>query len=198
MHLASLGFFEQHHRRRRHAPPCPDPSQAFGRHRFEIDSLLRNAEQLRDAPANRPEVRRQARLLSDDRDVAVDEAEFSPRHHSQNFSQQLRAGNILRARIGIGKVAADIALSHGAQKGVDQRMEKHVGVRVARQSNGGRNLDPAEDELSPAAKAVNVEAVADAEITCSCHFEEDLRTFVLVLVPALRARDASTNTAFLP
>jgi hypothetical protein len=60
---------------------------------------------------------------------------------------------------------ADVALAHRAQERVDQSVEQHVGVRMAGEACGVGNLDAAENELSPALKAMDVEAVADAKIT---------------------------------
>jgi hypothetical protein len=55
---------------------------------------------------------------------------------------------------------SDVALAHGAEQGVHQGMEQHVGVGMARQAGFMGNLDTAEDQFSVRLEAVDIEALA--------------------------------------
>src|SRR5512142_1472630 len=72
-----------------------------------------------------------------------------------------QAGDILEARLRIGKVLADIAEGAGPQQRIGQRMREDVGVGMTHEPLEKGDLHPAEDQLPVDDKAVHV--VADAE-----------------------------------
>ena len=67
-------------------------------------------------------------------------------------------------RVARRKVLADIALGERAENGVDQRMQRDVGIRVAGHPARMRNADAAEHDVVAIDKGVHVEAVPGAHI----------------------------------
>jgi hypothetical protein len=61
---------------------------------------------------------------------------------------------------------ADVSLTQGAEQRIDERVQQYVGVRMADKLLAMGNCHAAQDELSPAAQAVGVEAVADTKLPC--------------------------------
>jgi hypothetical protein len=63
-------------------------------------------------------------------------------------------------------MGADIALSHGAEQGVNQRVQHRIGIRMTEESTSMRNLDTAQYQFSAAAKPMHVKAMTDAKFFC--------------------------------
>ena len=61
-------------------------------------------------------------------------------------------------------MVADVAQRERAEDGVAQRVDGHVAVAVGDQAARMRHLDAAEHDVVAVAEAVDVEAVADAEL----------------------------------
>jgi hypothetical protein len=61
-------------------------------------------------------------------------------------------------------VGPDIAFGERAQDGVDQRMQRHVGVGMSGHTPRMRNTHPAEHDVIAVGEGVHVESVADAHV----------------------------------
>src|SRR5215470_11334631 len=107
-------------------------------------------------------MRRKPRLFGNDGEIAVDDRKFFPPHDAENVFQELDARDIFIARVAVRKMETDVALAERSENRVDQRVEQHIGVGMAGEPRAVRNLDAAENELTPALKAMRVEAVTDA------------------------------------
>jgi len=66
-------------------------------------------------------------------------------------------------RIGVGKVRSDVAEARGTEQRVSDRVQQHVGVRMAEETLLERNRHPADNKWPPRNQRVNVEALPDAE-----------------------------------
>src|SRR3546814_16646746 len=67
-------------------------------------------------------------------------------------------------RIAGRKMLAYVAGADRAENGIGQRMQPHIGIRMAFQSAVVRHGDPAEHDMVSRSEAVAVEAVADAHV----------------------------------
>jgi hypothetical protein len=63
-------------------------------------------------------------------------------------------------------MAADIAVAEGAKNGIDQSVQDGIGIRVANQAPMVCDLDAAQNQLSPAPKAVHIKPMSNAKFRC--------------------------------
>ena len=59
----------------------------------------------------------------------------------------------------------DVPLSHGTQKGIDERVQQHIGVRMAHQPYPVRDFDSAENQFSSPAESVNIKSMSDTKLS---------------------------------
>jgi hypothetical protein len=78
--------------------------------------------------------------------------------------QELVGRRAAPARIVRREMLADIAIGNRAEDGVDQRVERDVGVRMPGQPTVVWNLDAAKPDMIAVAKSVHIEAVAETEV----------------------------------
>ena len=85
---------------------------------------------------------------------AVDVLDFEARrdHGREDCLQQLERVGVAVARVGVGKVLADVPQPGGPEQRVDHRVSEHVGIGVPLQTALVRDLHAAEDQSPPAAK----------------------------------------------
>jgi len=103
-------------------------------------------------------------LLGDQRRIDIDRPPAALGQQRHGAPQQDAAVGALVARVGIGKMAADIAQRHGAEQGIGDRVQQRIGVGMPEQPRGMRYLDTAEDELATCDQLVNVVTLAYPEI----------------------------------
>ena len=117
-----------------------------------------------DARAHGRDVRRELGRLRDH--GAVDVADLPARraHAARGLGQQHDGIGAAELRIGVGKVPADVAEPGRAEQRIGDRMQQHVGIRMAEQAGAVRHLDAAQDQLAARHQLVNVPALADADI----------------------------------
>jgi non-ribosomal peptide synthetase component F len=63
-------------------------------------------------------------------------------------------------------MAAEIAVAEGAENGIDQSVQDGIGIRVANQAPIVCDLDAAQNQLSPALKAVHIKPMSNAKFRC--------------------------------
>ena len=76
----------------------------------------------------------------------------------RNFFKQQPAVGIFKIRIIIGKIITDIAQAGSSQQGIHDSMDQHIGIRMPQQTLMVRNLNPANDQLTPLGKPVYIVA----------------------------------------
>src|SRR5581483_7047292 len=82
--------------------------------------------------------------------------------HARGFLQKDFARRILPARVGVREKMADVRLAHRAEQRVANRVHERVGVRMAVETFGVRNLDAAENQFSSGDQFMNV--ITDANV----------------------------------
>ena len=107
---------------------------------------------------------RQFRLLRHQSDIGIDQLKTLTPHDLQRLGQKFAAGDVFVTWIAVGKMRANIAFTQCAENGVDQRMQHRIGVGMAQQAPLVKESHAAQNELSPAAKSVHIEAMSDAKI----------------------------------
>ena len=152
----------------RHSFTLTRPSKLLGSRRFDTDPVLRHPKPARDIFFYRRIIRRQLGLLCHQSNIRIDEFKVPAPHEAQDRIQHRRAGDSAVSRIGVREMHSNIPFRHGAENCVDQGMAYDIRVRMTHQTHPMRNLHAAENELSPAAKSVNVETMSDAKF--SSHF----------------------------
>ena len=104
-------------------------------------------------------VRRQPRLLADERRVDVDDPAGD---RADDGAQQVDRVGVAPALLVVGEERADVAAAGGAEQGVDHRVGEDVGVGVPGEAALVLDLDPAEDQAAALREAVAVVADPDA------------------------------------
>src|SRR5438093_12560027 len=59
----------------------------------------------------------------------------------------------------------DVPLAHGTEKGIDERVQQHIGVRMAHQPYPVRDFDSAENQFSSPAESVNIKSMSDTKLS---------------------------------
>ena len=89
-------------------------------------------------------MRRQLRCLSRNDAVDIDDLESPLRAPcAATARQQLHGIGALAFGIGVGKELADVAAADGAEQRIGHGMRQHIGVGVAEQPQGVRDINPA-------------------------------------------------------
>ena len=128
------------------------------------DAPYRNSSDRGNARAHGVAMRRDARRLANDRHVEMGD-DAAPRAHAlAGESQKAVRGRSLPLRIGRRKVHPDVAIGERAENGVDQRMQRDVGVRMSGDAARMRNADAAEHDVIAVSKGMHIEAVAGAHV----------------------------------
>ena len=117
-------------------PVKPDFLAGRGLDRHPPD---RNAGDRGDARAHRIAMRADAGHLADNRNVEMRDHAGAGAHAIAGESEKAVRRSAAPLRIAGREMHPDIALSERAQYGVDQRMQRHVGVRMTGYAAGVRN-----------------------------------------------------------
>ena len=72
--------------------------------------------------------------------------------------------DVLEARVGVRKQAADVALARRPEQGVDDGVDEDVAVGVPEQARGVRDLDAAQNERPPLDEPMEVVAQTDSSV----------------------------------
>ena len=118
-------------------------------------------------------MRRHLRRLSCDDAIDVDDLVALFAHLGRHRRQQLHGIGPLPFGIGVGEELADVAAADGAEQRIRHGMRQHIGVGVAEQPQGVRDIDPADDELAALDQLMHVVALpyaqgAESQAHCSC------------------------------
>ena len=106
-------------------------------------------------------MRRDLRLLCNERGVDVDDAPLAKLHLPRRLLEKSFTRLIFPARIGVRKKVPDVRLAQRAQQRVADGVHQNVGVRVTVESLGVRDFDAAENELPPRDQLMNIVTDAD-------------------------------------
>ena len=106
--------------------------------------------------------------LGDHRGIHIAHPPASGTHRGQRATQQYAAIGAAQTLVAIGKHAADIAETRGAEQGVGDGVQQRVGVRVAVETGRMRDVHATEDQLAPGDQGVNVVTLADTKFTAHC------------------------------
>ena len=110
-----------------------------------------------DAP-HRVDMIADLRRLEDDGHVDVADLEPAVVHQRDDATQQIEAVRVLPPRIGVGKMAADVAEAGGAENRVGQRVADDVGVGVAERAALGRDGHTAQHQRPAGDEAMKIVA----------------------------------------
>lgn len=140
-----------------------DPTHPFVRFALDAHPVDDNVKRLGDRFAHRRAVRRNPRVLGDDRDIDLLGAEpgvVDPRDRGPEHRDRVGAtvGGIL-----IGEHLANVAGADGSEDGVGHRVGDRVPVGMAVKMDVGRNVHPAEYERATGRESVRVVPYADAQ-----------------------------------
>ena len=116
---------------------------------------------------------RHLRRLSCDDAIDVDDLVALFAHLGRHRRQQLHGIGPLPFGIGVGEELADVAAADGAEQRIRHGMRQHIGVGVAEQPQGVRDIHPADDELAALDQLMHVVALpyaqgAESQAHCSC------------------------------
>ena len=107
-------------------------------------------------------MRREFRLLGDDRDVDIGDLRIHRVDDALRLGNEARGVRAFPLRILRGEMLADVARAGRAQEGVGDRVQYGVGIRVAGQTAALRDTDAAEDQRACLVERMNVDALTDA------------------------------------
>ena len=103
-------------------------------------------------------------FLRDERGVDVDEGESARGEFGHDAAEKDLGVDVAEGRIGVGEKMPDVGESGGAEQGVTDGVGEAVGVGVAFEAEVGGEAHAAEDERAAGDEAVDIVAVADAEV----------------------------------
>lgn len=83
---------------------------------------------------------------------------------AHTFAEEEAGVGAAIALVGVGEVVADVAEGGGAEKGIGEGVEGHVGIAVAEQAFFVGDFYAAHYEFTAFHEAVHVEAVANSEV----------------------------------
>jgi len=135
---------------------------------LDIDAVGRRAERGGKIAAHLRNVRGKLGGLCNDRCIDIADAITGFVHDGGDGRGQFEAVSSGIGRIGVGEVAANVTLAQGAEDGIHYGMGQHIGIRVAEQAGGVRDIDPAEDEPAALHQAVHIVTVTDSHASPSC------------------------------
>jgi hypothetical protein len=139
-------------------------AEAFVGLALDVDAVGGNAEIGRHVGDHRRGVRGELGLLGDQRCIDINRPPAAFGQQGDGSTQEDAAVGTLVARIGIGKMAADVAEPDGAKQRVGDGVEQRVGVGMAEQTGRMRYFDAAENQFAAFDQPVHIVALPDAEI----------------------------------
>ena len=126
--------------------------EALGRGGLDANLLNCDPQSSRDVFAHLPAISRQARGLRNDDAVDVNDLKTGIGEHRAKASEQNERIRILEIRIGIWIQGADVLCAFdpcGPEKGIHDRMDQDVSIRMANKPTIIRDINSADDEFAP-------------------------------------------------
>ena len=102
--------------------------------------------------------------LSHDGAVDIADLEALGTHAPGSLGQQHGRVGTLELRVGVREMAADIAQRRGAEQGIGDRVQQHVGIRMAEQPQAMRHFDTAENQLATWHQRMYIPAFTNTKI----------------------------------
>ena len=102
-------------------------------------------------------------LLGDQRCIDIDRPPAFFRQQRHCAAQQHAAVGALVARVGVGKVAANIAQRDGAEERIGNRVQQRVGVGMTEQPGCVRDFHAAEYQLAAFNQPMHVVTLPDSK-----------------------------------
>ena len=107
---------------------------------------------------------RDARRFAHHGDVEIGDDAAARAHAFASEGEEAVRGSALPLRIARRKVLTDIAVGQRAENGVDQGVERHVGVGMPGDAARIGNTDTAEHDVVAVGESVHVKTVAGAHV----------------------------------
>src|SRR5579859_1421833 len=113
-------------------------------------------------------MRPELRLFGDDHGIYVLDGKLFIREQLFGVLQKEEAVRAFPLRVGVGKMRADVAEPCRTQQRIAKRVSEHVTVGMTHRALIKRQLDSADDELSPFGQAVQIvpDAATSAHALC--------------------------------
>ena len=142
--------------------PPPDEAQPLARRGLDVDLVLPNAEELGEARAHRPAMRRDPRRLGEDRQVAAGRR-ASPRSPARVSACRTKSSDgASRQRSSLGGKCSPMSPAPQAPRIASvTACSGDVGVRVAGEPGLAGDLDAAQPQRPPRRERVDVDALPD-------------------------------------
>src|SRR5688572_24674258 len=153
---------QEGHRFRRDPLFPADEAQLLRGLRLDVDGIGIDTEVGGQVGAHRRDMRGHARRLSDDGGVHVDDVQVALAEQLPYRIQELAAGDVLVARVGVRKVRTDVAQAGRTQERIAHRMYQHIRVGVPREPLLEGDLHAADNELAPGDESVRVKSLSNA------------------------------------
>jgi hypothetical protein len=156
MTLNTLTWFEQSDAFRHQGFLATDRADQFPRLGLQADAVQVDLQKFGQSLADGKFVRRNLGLLG--KQNAVDVTDAIARLANPGQGQRKHLGRVPSAvrRIGIGKQFANISQGQGAQQGVRDRVQEHIGVAVPDQSVVKGDFDSAQPQGSARRQAMRI------------------------------------------
>ena len=119
-------------------------AEVFGSGGFDGDIVNRGVEDVGDGLAHERDERGYLGLLSNDDAVDVADAESMLVDELKAVAEEYFAVDVFVLGVVVGEVLSDVAEGGGTEDGVADGMEEYVGVGMAEEPFGVRDLDAAE------------------------------------------------------
>lgn len=145
-----------------HAFFTPDKAHALVGGGFDPDGIGGDVQRCADLFLHGWSVAHDAGGLGDEGAIDVADEPAPLRSELGTFFQNAQAADAFDAGICGRKIKPDVRQAHGSEDRIGNGMAEHIGIRVALQTMGVRNLNPAQNEGAACFKGVNVISNANA------------------------------------
>ena len=160
---------DRRRRDRRDAFAAAEEAELLVGRGLDGDAVDADAGDLGDPGPHGIAVRADSRRLADDGDIEMGDAAAASAHPVDREGQKFIRERAAPLRIARRKMRADIAFRECAQNGVDQRMQRNVGIRMPRQRSRMRNAHAAEPNVVAFAEGMYIISGRGADIGKSRH-----------------------------
>ena len=139
-------------------------AEALGGGRFHGDAVDGDVQVGGDVLAHGRDVRRHLGLLGDDGDVDVADTVSAVAQQRDDVAQEHARVGTGVGGVGVGEEVADVAEGGGAEQGVAEGVEGHVGIAMAQQATVMGNVYSADDAPASGDEAVYVVSAAYSHV----------------------------------
>ncbi len=130
--------------------------------RFHVDLVVRDAQQLGQAVADGGLHRPEFRLLSENRQVEIDDAPAQSAQSGDRLGDETSGIGVLEGGIVVRVDIANVAETDSAEQGVGHRVQHDVGVAVAKQAARMIDAHAPQDQGAALSEPMRVVSAADA------------------------------------